>query len=117
MPVAITAVRRSRTGNLRKIYVDIVGPASYLTNGEVLTVAQLQALAPEVWAGLQAVPANLNAIVSFQAEPSISGHTVVLDRATLKVKYYNGTTEIANTTNLSAVTVRAEIVYQGSSGA
>ena len=116
MAVTIANVRRSRAGNIRKVYVDITGPASYTTNGEVLTVAQLQALAPEVWSGLQAVPANLNAILKFDAETPITGQAVVLDRATLKVKYYNGTTEIANATNLSAVVTRVEISYQAVTG-
>jgi len=117
MAVTIANVRRSRAGNIRKVYVDITGPASYGAGGELLTVAQLQALAPEVWAGLPAVPANLNAIIHFNAETPITGQAVVLNRATLKIMYFNGTTEIAGAVNLSAVVTRVEISYQAVTGA
>ena len=117
MPVAITAVRRSRAGNIRKIYVDITGPASYTTGGEILTVAQLQALAPEIWSGLAALPSNLNAIIHFNAEVPITGQTVILNRATLKVMYFAGAAEAASLANLSAVVARVEIEYQSVTGA
>lgn len=117
MAVTIANVRRSRAGNIRKVFCDITGPASYTTNGEVLTLAQLQALAPEIWANLQALPTTLNLIIMFNAETPTTGQAVVLDRTNLKVKYYNGTAEIANATNLSAVVTRVEISYQAVTGA
>lgn len=117
MAVTIANVRRSRAGNVRKVYVDVTGPASYTTGGEVLTVAQLQALAPEIWANLQAVPANLNQVLKFDAETPITGQAVVLNRATLKIMYFNGTAEIANATALNAVVTRVEISYQAVTGA
>lgn len=118
MAVTIANVRRSRAGNIRKVFVDITGPASYTSpGGEVLTLAQLQALFPEIWGSLQALPANLNNILKFDAETPITGQAVVLDRATLKIKYYNGTTEIANAVALNAVVTRVEISYQSVTGA
>jgi hypothetical protein len=48
---------------------------------------------------------------TFDAELGPAGHSVYLDRANLKVKAFNGTTEIANATNLSAVVVRGIIEY------
>jgi len=117
MAVTFAVVRRSRQGNLRKVIVDVTGPASYTTNGEAVTAAQIAALFPETSGNLTAAPANLNQIIQWDAEGTTGGHAVVLDRANLKVKYYNGTTEIANATNLSAVVARAEITYQASSGA
>lgn len=117
MAVTISNVRRSRAGNVRKVYVDVTGPASYSALGEILTLAQLQALAPEIWSGLAALPANLNAILKFDAEVPITGHGLTLNRATLKILYFNGIVEIAGAVNLSTVVTRVEISYQAVTGA
>lgn len=116
MAVSFSVVRRSRQGNLRSVIVDMTGPASYTTGGEALTVAQYNALFPETHGNANALPANANNILVFDAEPSTGGHTFVLDRANLKVMAFNGTTQITAATNLSAVTARVAIVYQVSSG-
>lgn len=116
MAVSFSVVRRSRQGNLRKVIVDMTGPASYTTGGEVLTIAQYNALFPETHGSAGALPANANNILVFMAEDSTGGHAVALDRTNLKVMYFNGTTQIANATNLSAITQRVEITYQVSSG-
>lgn len=118
MAVTIANVRRTRQGNLREVIVDITGPASYTANGEAVTLAQLQALAPEIWSNLAALPANLNSILQFDAETGQStGHALSLDRTNLKFRYWNGTTEIAGAVNLSTVTIRARITYQAGTGA
>lgn len=117
MAVSFSApIRRTRQGNLRKVIVDMTGPASYTTGGEVLTLAQYNALFPETHANALALPANANNIILFVAEDSTGGHAAVLDRANLKVMYFNGTTQITNATNLSSVTVRVEITYQVATG-
>lgn len=117
MAVSISNVRRLRQGNLREVIVDITGPASYSSGGETITLAQLQALAPEAFANLAALPSNLNAFLQFDAEGSTGGHALVLDRANLKFMYFNGTTQIAGAVNLSAITIRARITYQSSAAA
>jgi hypothetical protein len=116
MPVTIAVQRRRRVGSTREVTVDITGPASYLTNGEVITAAQVANLFPEVSPNAVAIPTNLNGVLEFRAEDSTAGHAIALDRANLKFKYFNGTTEIAATTNLSAVVARCTFVYQPSSG-
>lgn len=117
MAVTIASVRRRRVGSTREIIVDITGPASYTTGGEAITAAQLAALMPEVFPNITALPANLNSILQFDCEGSTGGHACVLDRANLKFMYFNGTTQITAATNLSAVTVRATLVYQPATSA
>jgi hypothetical protein len=112
MAVTITPVRRQRQGNIRTVLVDITGPASYTANGEVLTAAQVAALFPEVYSNLTALPANANQILQFDAETPATGHALCLDRTNWKMRYFNGTTEIAGAVNLSAVTIRVGITYQ-----
>lgn len=105
--MAVTIANKGRVvaGNTRIRYVDITGPASYTSpGGETLSSSDLKALT-------DADRGTIGDIMQFDAEPSTGGHTVVLDRANSKVKYYNGTTEIANAVNLSAVTVRCAVVY------
>lgn len=98
--------RRQIVGTRRITTVDITGSASYATNGDSVVAADLQALLPEYKA-----PTTLNVVDIFLTEPSSAGHEVYFDRANSKVKFFNGTTEIANATNLAAVTVRAQLEY------
>lgn len=105
-----TPVKRVVRGNERVAYVDLTGPASYTTGGEALSAADIVKLC-----GGKA-GAVIGDIVSFDAEPSTAGHTVVLDRANSKIMYFNGTTQIAAATNLSAVTVRAAVTHSVSNG-
>src|SRR4051812_17583689 len=102
MAVTITSRKRANCGSEHVRYVDITGPASYTTGGEALTAATLTPLV-----GLRG--AIIGAIDSFGAKVPTTGQTLVLDRTTSKVMYFNGTTQIANATNLSAVTARARI--------
>jgi hypothetical protein len=104
MAVTITNKGKVVRGNERVRYVDITGPASYTTGGEALSASDLKALT-DTDRGV------IGDILQFDAESSTGGHTLVLDRTNSKIMYFNGTTQIANATNLSAVTVRAAVVY------
>jgi hypothetical protein len=102
MAVTIAQVRKAAEGSAKTNYVDITGPASYTTGGEALTQANLNALVGDVGS----VIGDLN---HFDAEVTSGGHTLYLNRATSKIQFFNGTTEIANATNLSTFTSRARI--------
>lgn len=111
MAVTISSpVKRVVRGNERATYVDVTGPASYTTGGEALSAADIVKLAGG------RVGAVIGDIVQFDAEPSTAGHTVALDRTNSKVMYFNGTTQIANGVNLSAVTVRVAVTHSVSNG-
>lgn len=102
MAVTITQVKAVVGGNESKRYFDITGPASYTTGGEALSQSDLNKLTGRPGA-------KIGELASFAAENSTGGHAAVLDRANSKVMYFNGTTQIANATNLSAVTVRVSV--------
>lgn len=106
--MAVTIAKRatgSRVGfdNAKVRIVDVTGPASYTTNGEALSTADLAALSEPAIGGV-------GAIAYFNGQ-SPTGHQCILDIANSKMKFYNGTTEIANTTNLSTVVCRCLVVY------
>lgn len=105
MAVTITSKKQVVAGNARITYVDLTGPASYTTGGEALSAADIVKLAG---GKPGAVIAD---ILQFDAEPSTGGHSVVLDRTNSKVMFFNGTTQIAATTNLSGVTVRVAVTH------
>lgn len=104
MAVTITSKKVVVAGNARVRYVDITGPASYTTGGEALSAADLKALTSPTYGAI-------GDIIQLDAETSTGGHAVALDRANSKIMYFNGTTQIANAVNLSAITVRAAVVY------
>lgn len=112
MAVSISApVKKVVRGNERVAYVDITGPASYTSpGGEALSAADIVKLC-----GGKA-GAVIGDIVQLDAEPSTAGHTLVLDRANSKIKYFNGTTEIANAVNLSAVVCRVSVAHSVANG-
>ena len=99
MAVTITVRKTSIEGNRKTVYADVTGPASYTTGGEALSQADLNKL-------LGTPGAKIGDIALFDAEDSTAGHALVLDRTNSKVMYFNGTTQIANAVNLSAVTAR-----------
>ena len=100
MAVTITVRKRIVRGNEQVIVADITGPASYTTGGEALSQSDLNRL-------LGRPGGRIGEIEIADFEPSTGGHSLVLDRANSKVMYFNGTTQIANATNLSAVVARA----------
>jgi hypothetical protein len=90
-------------GNVHARAVDITGPASYTTGGETLSAANI--------AAISGTGRLIGDIVNDLLGISPTGHLVVLDRTNSKIKYYNGTTEIGNGTNLSAVVARCIVFY------
>ncbi len=102
--MAVTIVKRGEAirGNDKVRFVDITGPASYATGGEALSQNDLNQLTGRPGS-------KIGELISFQAENSTAGHTLVLDRVNSKVMYFNGTTQIAATTNLSAVVARVDV--------
>ena len=111
MAVTVALVKRTRIGNVRRVIADITGPASYTANGEVLTIAQVQALMPEVFSNTASLPATAAAVIQTEVEVPPTGHALCLDRSSWKFRYFNGTTEIAGAVNLSAVTIRVVLSY------
>lgn len=93
----------------RRRVVEITFDNSYATGGEAISAGDLVALTDAqppsgaAWSVLD--------IVRFDAEAGQAGHHVALDRANQKLKAFNGTTEIANATDLSALVVRATVEY------
>lgn len=102
----VTAKRRQYVGNRVRQSFDLTFSASYATNGDTLAASELAKIVPE-----RKVVADLVFVDYADFEASPSGHSVYLDRTNLKVKAFNGTTEIANATNLSAIVVRGMIEY------
>lgn len=102
----ITAKRKQIVGNRVRQSFDLTFSASYATNGDTLAASELAKVVPE-----RKVIADLLFVDLFIAEIGPAGHDVYLDRTNLKVKAFNGTTEIANATNLSAVVVRCVLEY------
>lgn len=102
MAVTITVRKRSVAGNRKTVYADITGPASYSTGGEALSQGDLNKL-------VDGPGAKIGDIALFDAEDSTGGHALVLDRTNSKVMYFNGTTQIAAATNLSAITARVAV--------
>jgi hypothetical protein len=102
MAVTIAQVRKSQEGSAKVNYVDITGPASYTTGGEALSQSDLNALVGDVGVKI----GDLN---HFDAEVTSGGHTLFLDRTNSKILFWNGTTQIANATNLSTFTSRVRV--------
>lgn len=102
MAVTIAQKLRAGEGSSKVNYVDITGPASYTTGGEALSASDLKSLIGDV----NALIGDIN---HFDAEVTGGGHTLFLNRATSKVQFFNGTTEIANATNLSTFTSRVRV--------
>lgn len=102
MAVTIAAVRKASEGSVRVNYVDITGPASYTTGGETLSASDINSLVGHAGS-------LIGDLTYFGAEPTSGGHTLVLDRTNSKILYFNGTTQIANTTNLSTFTARVRV--------
>jgi hypothetical protein len=83
-------------GNRRQVVVDVTLDNSYPTGGYALSLATL---------GVDGVPDYVI------ASATTTGHLLVYNYSTSKLMAFNGTTQIANTTDLSAVVVR--LIAQG----
>lgn len=102
--VAVAIVDRGVRGNRKYVTADVTMSASYATNGDTIVAADIAKLLPE--------GETLAQLLDFTfINRGASGHSLELDRANSKVKAFNGTTEIANATNLSAVVGRLHAEY------
>jgi len=109
MAVTITVVEKSNSRDGNVTYADVVGPASYTTGGEVLTVAQVNQLLPMLGGALTAVT-DINKAQFIESECTATGQTISIDRATGKVVYWAGA-QVGSGTNLSTVTCRVRVKY------
>lgn len=99
MAVTTTVLKHGYGNNSRVTILDVTGPASYTTGGETLTAAQINQLAN--------LPASkIGDLHSFDSETNTAGYTIALDRTNSKILFFTGGSQVASTTNLSAVTVR-----------
>lgn len=98
MALTIAPVRTFVIGDHRAVIADVTFDSSYVTGGESLTQTDL----------------GLTRTLSFvSATVATTGHTCPYDYTNSKLLAFNGTTQIANTTDLSAVTTRVFAVGKG----
>ncbi len=110
MSVTITVLRRTKTANSRRVLFDIAGDSSYAAGGEPLSAADLNQLMPEFGGGLLATDSDK--IDYWLSEQAFGGGvSYVLDRTNDKVLAYDGGTEVAGATNLTAVVSRCVAEY------
>lgn len=98
MGLTIAPVKSYVTGDRRTVIADVTFDSSYPTGGEALTASDL---------GLTGTLTYVN------AAPAPTGHVCPYDRTNSKLMAFNGTTEIANTTDLSTVTTRLMAIGKG----
>lgn len=99
--VTITPKRKNYSNNRVRQSFDVGFTGTYATNGDTIAAAELAKLVPD-----RKVVTDLNFVDLFISELGALGYALYFDRTNLKVKVFNGTTEIANATNLTAVVVR-----------
>jgi len=107
----VTAAIVKRGGGAAGRYsvdVDFTLSASYATGGDTIVAADIANVLPEGYA--------LTDLIQAQFELAALGYACYLDKTNKKIKVFNGTTEIANATNLSAVVVRCHIQFGQSTG-
>jgi hypothetical protein len=102
----IVAKRKQVTGNRVRQSFDLTLSASYATNGDTLAASELAKIIPD-----RKTITDLNFVDIVEFELGAAGHALYLDRTNLKVKAFNGITEIANATNLATVVIRGIIEY------
>lgn len=111
MAVTLNNVRRVITGNAVRIVGSVTGPASYTTGGETLTASQIRALtdgdSTTSLAGTNSGPLAFDS----EVEPA-NLRALVLDRTNKKMLFTVAGAQVANATNLSAVTINFEAVVR-----
>lgn len=107
MAVTLNNVRRIVAGNSVRIVGSVTGPASYTTGGETLSAAQIAALTD----GDSTTVLTSNLSFDSEVVPS-SFRALVLDRTNKKMMFTTAFAEVANATNLSAVTINFESIVK-----
>lgn len=108
MALTVALVRHNIVGAAYESVVDITGDSSYATGGEALAAADLQTMMPK---GGVLAATDADKIQLFQSEKDVSGRELALDRVNDKILFFAAGAEVANLTNLSAVTIRAVLRY------
>jgi hypothetical protein len=96
--LTITPVKTFAAGGCRTVIADVAFDNSYPTGGESLTAIDL-GLTLELY--------------SVSAAPATTGHACPYDRTNSKLMAFNGTSEIADRTDLRAVTTRVTAIGKG----
>ena len=107
MPVTGTVVNKISSGDTYKTIVDIVGPSSYTTGGETLTVAQQNQWMPQLG---QAATVGFSVVLFFDSEVDSSLRSLVLDKANNRMMYTVVGAQAGSGTNQAAV-IRCEFTY------
>lgn len=108
MAITVTALRRGVAGNTRFTDFTVLFDSSYPTGGEAIAAADWITIGGH---GMTAAKCQL-----FQGEPSTSGHTPILDRTNDKILVFLDTGQVANTTDLSSVTLRCRAWFDNQLG-
>ena len=101
-----TSVKTASTLTDTVVHGVLTGSSSYATNGDTINFGSAFGL---IGHG-KTTPDQPTAIYF---SPSSGGHSAWWDKANGKVKVFNGTTEIANTTNLSTFTFPFTAYFAG----
>jgi len=99
-----TAIKTASSATEIMVHAVLTGSGSYATNGDTINFGSSFGL---IGHG-KTTPDQPTAIYF---SPSSGGHSAFYDKANNKVKVFNGTTEIANTTSLSAFTFPCIIFF------
>lgn len=111
MAVTFTNVKTITAGNETRVVGTCTGPASYTTGGETLSAAQIGQLTGTI-AGPRSTT-SLATVVQFDSEVEPANlRSLVLDRTNLKMLFTVAGAQVANATNLSAVSVNFEAITQ-----
>jgi hypothetical protein len=98
------SLKTASSGTANMVHAVLTGSASYATNGDTINFGSSFGL---IGNG-KTTPDQPTAIIF---SPSSGGHSAWWDKTNNKVKVFNGTTEIANTTNLSTFTFPAVLFF------
>ena len=105
--LVVANLKKRVEGGRRKVVADITFSNSYATNGDSFVAADIAAITKAL--NVDNAAADLTGVEVLDSESGSDGTTVYLDRANKKLKAFKGA-EVANTTNLSAITIRCEFV-------
>lgn len=103
MAVTLTAVKRISSGNTKRITGTVTGPASYTTGGETLTAAQIKQLTD----GASGTVLTNVQLFDSEVEPA-NFRALVIDKTNKKMLFTVAGAQVANATNLSAVSINFE---------
>ena len=110
MAVTLGTIKRNVYGVRKSATVPVTGPASYTTGGELLTLAQQQAIMGGEFGG---GTVNFASFGYFDSERSPAGITCVLDRTNNKLLFFAAGAEAGSGSNQSTVPVNVRFEWGG----